>query len=97
MEYEIRLTKKLKELKNSKSETRDLLEQIKLWQDEFDSEASYGTSVDYNNAKDKYILMKWEEWNPKNNKKSFCVRGTYEDEELGTWYCCEKSILKNKK
>ena len=78
----------LKSFRKSKPKTKELLGMIREWRDEFESEALYGNYIDHNNAKHKYILMRWNDWETeKNSRPSRPVHGSYEDEELGIWYC----------
>lgn len=77
----------LKVFRKDKPKTKDLLHMIAEFKEEFDEGASYSNYVDYNRAKHKYILMRWNEWEMGRKSKKFkLVWGNYEDEELGIWY-----------
>ena len=87
-------------LKDPKKSNKDLLAKLKIWGEEFEVEAHYSDLMAHKKAKQKYILMRWNEDESitlkqdkkedsislKQDRKSKCVGGSYDDEEDGVYY-----------
>ncbi len=77
-------------LKDPKKSNKDLLKKLAKWSEEFEveNEEYYSNLLTYNRAKQKYLLMRWEEDEKKiDTKKSKCAGSrNYENEENGIFY-----------
>ena len=86
------VNKLVEHLITKKKSQKDLLSKLRMWTDEFDKEASYSNYVDCNKAKQKYILMRWNEEEKKimtgDSVQGFlsCAKGYYYNSGDKEWY-----------